>query len=117
MSEEHDDPEHGVSLKMYIVVFSALCVFTLVSFLVNAFEPTIGAHTGMAIIMAVAVCKATLVCMFFMHLKFDWSKLYILIVPVSILGVMMMIILMPDIVVAWPQEPVKTQEATTKHKH
>ena len=36
-----------------------------------------------------------------MHLKFDWAKVYFIIVPVSILGVMMMIVLMPDIVMAW----------------
>ena len=61
----------------------------------------VGSHTGMAIIMGVAVCKATLVCMFFMHLKYEWSKLYFLIVPVGILAVMMIIVFMPDGVVGW----------------
>jgi caa(3)-type oxidase subunit IV len=49
----------------------------------------------------VAVCKAVLVGMFFMHLKYDWGKLYFIIVPISILGLMMMIVLLPDIVLAW----------------
>jgi cytochrome c oxidase subunit 4 len=49
----------------------------------------------------VAVVKATLVGMFFMHLKYEWAKLYFMIIPVFILGTMMMIVLMPDIVVAW----------------
>jgi hypothetical protein len=36
-----------------------------------------------------------------MHLKFEWSKLYFLIIPVMILGVMMMVVLLPDIVIDW----------------
>ena len=36
-----------------------------------------------------------------MHLKYDWGKLYFLIVPAFILGAMMMIVLLPDIVLAW----------------
>ena len=56
--------------------------------------------------MGVAVVKAFLVGLIFMHLKYDWGKLYFMIVPVFILGTMMMIVLMPDIVMAWqPTEP------------
>ena len=69
---------HGPSLRSYYVIFGALCVFTAVSFLVN-WALGIGNHTGMAIIMVVAICKATLVGMFFMHLKYEWMKLYFLI--------------------------------------
>jgi cytochrome c oxidase subunit IV len=96
--------QHGPSLRAYYVIFAALCVFTLVSFVVNYFLSHTDPHAGMAIIMAVAVCKATLVGMFFMHLKYEWMKLYFLIVPVAILGVMMMIVLMPDGVAGWPSE-------------
>jgi cytochrome c oxidase subunit 4 len=110
MSDSHDS--HGPNVPVYMTVFGALCAFTLVSFIVNAIFG-IGSMTGMAIIMVVAVCKATLVCMFFMHVKYEWSRLYFLIVPVAILGVMMMIVLMPDIVLAWPQEqaPAAAAEA------
>jgi caa(3)-type oxidase subunit IV len=86
-----------------------------VSFLVNAIMG-IGSHTGMGIIMVVAVCKATLVAMFFMHLKYEWFKLYFLIVPVAILGVMMMIVLMPDIVVDAHEEAVAVDAARTYNK-
>jgi cytochrome c oxidase subunit IV len=53
------------------------------------------------VILGVAIVKAALVGWIFMHLKFDWRKLYFLIVPAFILGAMMMIVLMPDIVLAW----------------
>lgn len=88
---------------MYIVVFGALVVFTAVSFLVNFAERagTVGRESGFAIIMLVAVCKALLVGTFFMHLLFDWRRLYFMIIPVLVLGVMLVIVLLPDIVIAW----------------
>jgi cytochrome c oxidase subunit 4 len=109
---KHDivDGHPGPTFMTYLVIFGALSVFTAISFAVNAVFG-IGSHTGMAIIMLVAVCKATLVIMFFMHLKYEWMKLYFLIIPVAILGVMMMIVLMPDIVYgphSWPNVPEKT---------
>src|SRR5262249_2007764 len=99
----HHAEAHGPSVQVYLVVFAALCVFTLLSFLVNAILGIVS-HTGVAISLAVAVCKADLVGMFFMHLKFDWFKLYFLIVPVGILCVLMMIVLMPDGVFGWPHD-------------
>ena len=109
---KHDivDGHAGPTVQAYVVIFLILCVCTAISFVVNVIFG-IGSGTGMAIIMAVAVCKATLVCMFFMHLKYEWMKLYFLIVPVAILGVMMMIVLLPDIVYAWKEpapQPAKT---------
>jgi cytochrome c oxidase subunit IV len=91
---------HGPSLAVYLGVAAALGVFTAVSFIVSA---TGHAHsiTGLVIIMTVAVCKAILVGAFFMHLTYDWGKLYFLIIPALILGVMMMIVLTPDMVMAW----------------
>ena len=37
----------------------------------------------------------------FGHLKFDWRKLYFMIVPAFILGAMMMMVFLPDMVLAW----------------
>jgi hypothetical protein len=86
----------------------ALSVCTALSFVANA---ALGQNqTSMMIILFVAVIKAILVAMIFMHLKFDWGRLYFIIIPVMILTVMMMIVLLPDIVLAWQQvqEPVTT---------
>lgn len=100
MAEAHEHGHHGPNVRAYLIVFGALAVCTGLSFLVNvAFPPP---HlTGAGIIMVVAVIKATLVGMIFMHLKWDWSRLYFLIVPSFILGTMMMIVLLPDLVFAW----------------
>ncbi len=101
MSESHGPNEqHNPSFAAYMIVFAALSIFTAISFVVNHYFPP-PHHTGATIIMGVAVIKAFLVGLIFMHLKFDWPKVYFIIVPISILGVMMMIVLMPDIVMAW----------------
>jgi caa(3)-type oxidase subunit IV len=95
----------GPSVKTYLVIFGALSIFTLVSFVANYFAhpevAVISKFTSFAIILSVAVCKATLVGMYFMHLILDWGKVFIMIVPALILGPLLMIVLMPDIVLAW----------------
>jgi cytochrome c oxidase subunit 4 len=104
MSDAHGSHGHGgTGVTAYLVIFGALVVFTTLSFVVNAAVRggSIGSHTGFAIILGVAVCKAVLVGMFFMHLKFDWPRVYFMIVPVLILGTMMVIVLLPDIVLGW----------------
>jgi cytochrome c oxidase subunit IV len=94
---------HGPNLKAYLVVFGTLCGFTLLSFIFNylALHGVISHFFSFVLILSVAIVKATLVAMFFMHLKWDWTKLYYLIIPVMILAVMLGIVLLPDIVLAW----------------
>jgi cytochrome c oxidase subunit IV len=94
---------HGPGVKAYLIVFAALALFTLVSFLANymARKEVITPHESFVIILAVSVVKTCLVGAFFMHLILDWRRVYYLIVPAFILGTMMMIVLMPDIVLAW----------------
>jgi cytochrome c oxidase subunit 4 len=94
---------HGPNLQAYLVVFGALCGFTLASFLFNAMAHAeiISHFFSFVLILSVAIIKATLVAMFFMHLKWDWAKLYYLIFPVLILAVMMGVVFLPDIVLAW----------------
>jgi caa(3)-type oxidase subunit IV len=104
MAQSHaPEAHHGPGFKAYMVVAAALAVFTTVSFVVNMFvrNGTVSDGTGFTIILIVAVCKALLVAMYFMHLVIDWGKLYYLIIPAFILGAMMMVVLLPDIVIAW----------------
>lgn len=100
--EGHGD-HHEPSLKTYQVVFGALLIFTVVSFISNfmANHHVISHGASFAIILGVAVCKATLVGVYFMHLIMDWSKVFVMIVPALILGPMFMMVLLPDIVLAW----------------
>ncbi len=100
-----DRGDHGANVKEYLTVFIALAVFTLVSFVANyaASEEHqwISKFVSFVIILGVAVVKAGLVGWIFMHLAFDWRKLYFMIFPAFILGAMMMMVLLPDIVLAW----------------
>lgn len=116
MAEAHDLPAHeheGPNYRAYLTVFAALSVFTLISFVVNHIFGA-GNHTGAAIIMIVAVIKATLVAMIFMHLFWDWKKILFVLAPISILAVVMMIVLLPDTVIQGneihPQTPLQATE-------
>jgi cytochrome c oxidase subunit IV len=100
----HGEP-HGPNFRTYIVIFVVLSICTLLSFVVNGIMGQ--NHASMGVIMVIAVIKAVCVVAIFMHVKFEWSKLYFLIIPVLILGVMMMIVLLPDIVIDWHHGPVQ----------
>jgi cytochrome c oxidase subunit IV len=97
------DEHHGPGVKAYLLVFGGLALATLISFVTNlmARHGTITAHESFVIILTVSVIKTCLVGAFFMHLIVDWRKLYYLLIPAFILGTMMMIVLLPDIVLAW----------------
>lgn len=98
---------HGPSFKAYMVVFGALSIFTAISFVVNEAvrHDVLTSQMGFLLILAVAIVKALLVAIYFMHLIVDWGKLYYFIFPTFILGTMFMIVLLPDIVLAWHDTP------------
>jgi heme/copper-type cytochrome/quinol oxidase subunit 4 len=111
------DAAHDLRVKAYFTVFIALSIFTAISFFANEAvrQGWIDVNTSVTIIMVVAVIKAFLVGLIFMHLNFDWGKVYFIIVPIFILGVMMMMVLMPDIVIPWQpsQQPLEPPVSTT----
>ncbi len=107
MADEHAHDHAGPSFKAYMAVFYVLCVCTAMSFVINyVVDHHMGQkHLSAAIIMAVAVVKATFVACIFMHLKWDFSKVYGIIIPVCIVTLMMVIILSIDQTLAWHAYP------------
>jgi cytochrome c oxidase subunit 4 len=104
MAQAHDThAHHGPDFKLYMVVAFALSVFTITSFIFNYMYRTnfITANTSFLLILGVAIIKAVLVGMYFMHLKFEWGKLYFMIIPAFILAAMFAVVLLPDIVLGW----------------
>ncbi len=99
----HPEAHHGPTFQTYLVIFGALSVLTIVSFVANHFyrAGTITAMTSFSIILVVAVIKAVLVAMYFMHLVVDWGRLYYFIIPALVLGALAVVVLLPDIVLAW----------------
>ena len=105
----HAGEEHGHLFQAYMVVAAALGGFTLSSFIVNYLVRTghLSTMMGFTLILGVAVVKAALVGLYFMHLKWDWGRLFFMIVPAFILGAMMMLVLLPDTVFGWKHDVVE----------
>src|SRR5215470_17314844 len=72
-SIEHHDDEHGLShvatIKVLCATGGTLLLLTLVTVLATRID--FGANINLGIAMAIAVLKASLVILFFMHLKYD----------------------------------------------
>jgi cytochrome c oxidase subunit 4 len=69
--EHHDDHgiSHTASVKNLLTTWIVLMILTVLT--VAATRVDFGSGPNLAIAMFIAVVKATLVCMFFMHLKYD----------------------------------------------
>ena len=76
-AEHHDDHEHGdahgishvASIKTLVGTGGTLLFLTVVTVLATKID--FGANINLAIAMVIAVTKATLVVLFFMHLRYD----------------------------------------------
>jgi cytochrome c oxidase subunit 4 len=85
-TEHHDDAhghDHGIShvaaSRVLLATGGSLLVLTLVTVLATKID--FGANINLAVAMVIAVTKATLVILFFMHLRYD--KLFHTVVFVS----------------------------------
>lgn len=84
--EEH----HGPSVKMYFAIFGALCVLTVVTVLAAKFDFShivgheMGGFVNNIVALGIACTKASLVILFFMHVKYE-SKLVGLAVVSSVI--------------------------------
>jgi len=96
-NDNHGHDDHGGTGK-YIVVFVALCVLTAISFAVGN-SPAIMANKGVGwtLMMVVSCAKASLVILFFMHLKWEANWKYVLTIPASMMSIFLLLMLMPDI--------------------
>lgn len=72
-AEHHDDHEHGIShvatVKTLVATGGTLLLLTFLT--VQATKIDFGANINLAVAMVIAVTKATLVILFFMHLRYD----------------------------------------------
>ena len=78
----HDDHDHG-GIGKYIVVFVALCILTLCSFLTyfDFWDQRVPDNISRIFMMAVSCTKAMLVILFFMHLLWEANWKYVLPFP------------------------------------
>jgi caa(3)-type oxidase subunit IV len=105
VEHSHESEHHG-SDAVYMKVFAVLVVCTVVSFLTAMafWKDNLGETSGHTLVTLVAVFKATLVAMFFMHLKQDWFRsvlrpylfLGMMVVGALIMGTILICALLPD---------------------
>jgi len=82
---EHAHPTH----KVYYLVFAALCIGTILTFLVARIDLGV---LNPVIALAIACTKATLVILFFMHVRYS-NKLTIITVCAGFFWLMLLITL------------------------
>ncbi len=94
--EEH----HGPTVKMYFAIFFALAILTVATVLAAKFDfgaiPQLGVQWGglvnNAVALGIAVTKAALVVLFFMHVKYE-NKLVGLAVVASVVWLAFLILI------------------------
>jgi len=94
--EEHGHEEHSHA-TLYWIIFGSLCVLTLISFVVGGSPIMKFPLIGWTVMMAVSICKAMLVMLFFMHLKWEANWKYVLTIPASLMSVFLVLMLIPDV--------------------
>ena len=109
MAEAHNEP----SDKMYLAIAASLAGLTIVSYVGDLLHLPRPALIGL--VLLVALVKATLVAAFFMHLKVDWTKVKVMIVPALVLAAVLVFALLPDMTLAMrekpgPKPPVESQK-------
>jgi cytochrome c oxidase subunit 4 len=122
---QHDHAHGGVG--KYLMVFLALCILTVISFVVANSSLMNTPMVGWAIMMAVSSAKALLVIAFFMHLIWEANWKYVLTIPASIMSIFLVLMLVPDIgfrtrhysperlIYAAPPEPPRSITHTEEH--
>ena len=81
----------------FAIVFVMLCVLTALSFWVANSYLMQRPLTGWTVMMSISVAKAMLVILFFMHLWWEKSWKFVLTVPAIIIGVILVLLLVPDV--------------------
>lgn len=88
MNEHSTEHHHILPLRIYFGVAAALMVFTVITVVAAQFQ--FGEY-NLLIAMIIAAVKATLVALFFMHLKYD-NKIYAMVFVGSLLFLAVFII-------------------------
>ena len=95
-ADEHE-PHHIVPLWIYFLVFALLLVLTYVTVWVSHHDlgspeilPDVRVHLNVIVAMLIAITKATLVVLFFMHVKYS-PRLVQIVVGSSVIWLIILI--------------------------
>ena len=113
---EPDEP-HGTSVPMphhhvnYLFIFFSLVILTIATVAV-AFHRFENEVANLLLALLIATIKATMVAMFFMHLKFEGKLIYVIFIVPLLLCVLLICALIPDILM---NDPVKHAHSSSLH--
>jgi cytochrome c oxidase subunit IV len=114
MNEPHrtyDQQQHVESHAPYIKIWIILLVFTVAEWLYATYA-SVGFFLLVLGLMTMALTKAALVGLYFMHLKFEGRWVYAFLIPAGILATIFVLALYPDIGTQQPGvEPSADEEA------
>ena len=65
--QDHHDDHHDDHMKVYWLVFVGLLIGTVITVLASKIK--LGGYMDVTLALAIAICKASLVLIFFMHLR------------------------------------------------
>jgi cytochrome c oxidase subunit 4 len=88
--------DHAGHVKTYIRVFFALLIFTLIEYVYAHWYKDWFVVLVLGL-MTWAIIKATLVGLYFMHLKFEGKWVYGMLIPAGILATIFVVALIPDV--------------------
>lgn len=88
--------------QQYIRIFFVLMVFTIAEYCYATYLPNISFFALVSGLMAMAIFKASLVGLYFMHLKFEGKWVYGMLIPAGILAIILTTALIPDVAMQPP---------------
>lgn len=91
-----EEVHHGPSLRVFVTVFMALVVLTVISFTTARVFHEVPV-VSWTVMMAISSMKAMLVISFFMHLIWEANWKYVLTIPATFMSILIMLLLVPDI--------------------
>ena len=103
-SNHYADEPHDVSQPLphhyvpYLAIFGALVVLTIITVAIGIFLRFSSEAVNVLLALLIAAVKASLVALFFMHLKFEGKLIYLIFIVPLALCVLLVVALLPDIV-------------------
>ncbi|HTL54006.1 MAG TPA: cytochrome C oxidase subunit IV family protein [Planctomycetota bacterium] len=116
-SEGHGgEPAHAHAHQgpSYYLIFAALVVLTGITVGVS-YVPGLSPEWALIVAMAIASLKATMVALFFMHLKFEIKPIYLVVGVPVVLTLILIVALMPDI--GYHENPPETKQPAAAEAH
>ena len=87
---EHSAEEIKAHVKVYLAVFGALAVLTIVTVGVSYLD--LGLAASVTLALAIATLKASLVAMFFMHLKGEVKVVFQALILTAVFFIVLMVV-------------------------